>query len=70
MSSKSSLATLSGASSHPTLTLAAFVKSVAAAVQRWQQRDRLMQLDDRMLRDMGVTRGDVYRETSKPFWRD
>ena len=25
--------------------------------------------DERMLRDIGVTRADVYRETSKPFWR-
>ncbi len=70
MSSKSSLATLSGAVSHPTLTLAAIVKFVAAAHLRWQQRNRLVDLDDRMLRDMGVTRGDVFRETQKPVWRD
>ena len=44
-----------------------------ATVQKWQQRSRerveLRRLDDRMLRDIGVTRGDVWREINKPFWR-
>lgn len=70
MSSKSSLATLSGAVSHPTLTLAAIVKFVMAAQHRWQQRNRLADMDDRTLRDMGISRADVYRERQKPFWRD
>ena len=69
MTSKSSLATLSGAVSHPTLTLAAIVKFVTGSVDRWRQRTRLAELDDRTLRDMGITRGDVYREIQKPFWR-
>jgi uncharacterized protein YjiS (DUF1127 family) len=70
MSSKSSLATLSGAVSHPTLTLAAIVKFVLAAQYRWQQRNRLADMDDRTLRDMGISRADVYRERQKPIWRD
>jgi uncharacterized protein YjiS (DUF1127 family) len=70
MTSKSSLATLTGAVSNPTLTLATAFKLVASAVYRWQQRSRLAQLDDRMLRDMGLTRGDVYREISKSVFRD
>ena len=39
----------------------------------WQRRlaDRrsLESLDDRMLRDIGVTRADVYVEARKPFWK-
>ena len=46
---------------------------VRAMMQRWQQRSReraqLARLDDRMLRDIGVTRGDVWQEINKPFWR-
>jgi uncharacterized protein YjiS (DUF1127 family) len=46
---------------------------VRATMQGWQQRSReraeLARLDDRMLRDIGVTRGDVWQEINKPFWR-
>jgi uncharacterized protein YjiS (DUF1127 family) len=70
MSSKSSLAALSGAISHPTLTLAAIVKFVAAAQHRWQMRNRLADMDDRTLRDMGISRADVFRERQKSVWRD
>lgn len=39
----------------------------------WQQRARdrrqLASLSDQMLRDIGLTRADVYAEASKPFWR-
>ena len=39
----------------------------------WQERARsrvlLGRMDDRMLRDMGVTRADVDLEVTKPFWR-
>lgn len=39
---------------------------------RWQdragQRHALAALDDRMLKDVGLTRVDVYREVRKPFW--
>jgi uncharacterized protein YjiS (DUF1127 family) len=55
-------------------------KSGAHAVQRaidlllvWQQRTRdrqqLQSLSDHMLRDIGLTRADVFLEASKPFWR-
>ena len=54
--------------------------SWARAVQRavdllltWQQRARdrrqLQSLSDHMLRDIGLTRADVFAEASKPFWR-
>ncbi len=39
----------------------------------WQARERqrhhLRELDDRLLRDMGISRADVELEASKPFWR-
>jgi uncharacterized protein YjiS (DUF1127 family) len=37
---------------------------------RAAQRRRLAQLDDRMLRDIGVGRAEAYRESSKLFWQD
>jgi len=45
----------------------------AATVRQWARRRReradLAKLDDRMLRDIGVTPGDAWREINKPFWR-
>ncbi len=42
-------------------------------VARWrrrrQQRDDLMTLDERLLKDIGVSRGDAAAEWRKPFWR-
>ena len=39
----------------------------------WQERARsrylLQQLDDRMLRDVGLSRADVDRESAKYFWQ-
>jgi uncharacterized protein YjiS (DUF1127 family) len=36
---------------------------------RHNQRRALMALDERMLRDIGLTRDEVTREGSKPMWR-
>ena len=36
---------------------------------RERQRRQLMALDDRLLRDMGISRADVDLEASKPFWK-
>ena len=35
---------------------------------RARQRRRLLELDDRLLRDIGITRSDAVREYEKPFW--
>jgi uncharacterized protein YjiS (DUF1127 family) len=35
---------------------------------RATERRSLAELDDRMLRDLGLTRGDVYKECRKHFW--
>lgn len=37
--------------------------------RRWRSRQYLPNLDDRMLRDIGVTRAEVENELNKPFWR-
>jgi uncharacterized protein YjiS (DUF1127 family) len=43
-------------------------------VQLWRGRRRerlaLRELSDYMLKDIGISRCDVYRETTKQFWRE
>jgi uncharacterized protein YjiS (DUF1127 family) len=36
---------------------------------RWRQRQALLKLDDRLLRDIGITREQAEREACKPFWK-
>ena len=44
-----------------------------ALLLTWQERSRqrhaLVSLDDRMLKDIGLRRADVFLEARKPFWR-
>lgn len=35
----------------------------------YRQRRELLALDDRTLKDIGISRADAFREGSKPFWR-
>ncbi|MDG4553204.1 MAG: DUF1127 domain-containing protein [Candidatus Competibacter sp.] len=35
----------------------------------YRQRRELLALDDRMLKDIGLSRVDALRESGKPFWR-
>lgn len=48
------------------------LKSLAVLVVAWQgrvrERNHLARLDDRMLRDVGLSRADTEREWRKPFW--
>jgi uncharacterized protein YjiS (DUF1127 family) len=37
--------------------------------ERARQRQALRALDDRLLKDIGVSRADAEREANKPFWR-
>jgi len=45
------------------------VETVLSWRTRAHTRTELAALDDRMLRDIGLTRADIYREYCKPFWR-
>jgi uncharacterized protein YjiS (DUF1127 family) len=55
------------------LTLRQALSRIFATLREWRRRRReraeLARLDERMLRDIGVTRGDVWNEINKPFWR-
>lgn len=48
-------------------------KNVLRVFNRWieraYQRQQLAKLDDRMLKDIGVSRADASNEIAKPFWR-
>jgi uncharacterized protein YjiS (DUF1127 family) len=37
--------------------------------RRANERHALAQLDDKILRDLGLSRSEVARELRKPFWR-
>ena len=37
--------------------------------ERTRQRRQLRSLPDHMLKDIGVSRADIFRECDKPFWR-
>ena len=47
--------------------------NTATVLREWRRRSRdrahLAMLDERMLRDIGVSPGDVATEINKPFWR-
>ncbi len=53
--------------------LAGAVVRAACMVQQWRERARqrhvLATLDDRMLKDIGVSRATARMEVEKPFWR-
>ncbi|MEE8188262.1 MAG: DUF1127 domain-containing protein [Kiloniellales bacterium] len=48
---------------------AALFETLLIWQERAAQRTHLASLDDRMLRDMGLSHADVDIEASKPFWR-
>jgi len=37
--------------------------------ERWVQRRTLESLDDRSMQDLALSRADIHREASKPFWK-
>jgi uncharacterized protein YjiS (DUF1127 family) len=45
------------------------LSSFLAWRERARSRHLLLQLDDRMLRDVGLSRSDVDRECAKHFWQ-
>lgn len=48
------------------------IDRIGATISLWRSRQRerraLMKLDDRFLRDIGVTRSQAVEEAGKPFW--
>jgi uncharacterized protein YjiS (DUF1127 family) len=54
--------------------LSGFLSEVRATLREWRQRKNgrleLARLDERMLRDIGLTRVDADYEINKPFWRE
>ena len=43
--------------------------TLAAWNRREAQRRHLLELDERLLRDVGLSREDAEAEAAKPFWR-
>jgi len=43
---------------------------VCRAWQRHRSRRELLQMNDCMLKDIGISRADALWEASKPFWRE
>ena len=53
--------------------LSALIVNAMDTVLDWQdrarQRHRLGEMDDHLLRDIGLSRADLEYEAAKPFWR-
>ncbi len=54
--------------------LSSAVPRLAALLRQWRrrirERDQLARLGERDLHDLGLSRGTVYAELRKPFWRE
>ena len=54
--------------------LGALIVKASDTLLDWQdrarQRHRLGEMDDHLLRDVGLSRADLEHESAKPFWRD
>ena len=53
--------------------VAQFTRNSLETVRTWQRRSdaraRLLELDDRLLADIGINRADALLEARKPFWK-
>lgn len=54
----------------PPTARAGLLRTALGWWRRAQQRRVLLTLDDRLLRDIGLTRGEVERQARAPFWRE
>ena len=48
----------------------AWLSALKRLHERWRQRQALLELDDQLLRDIGITRDEAIREAQKGFWID
>lgn len=48
--------------------LKVFAAWCAACARRSKERRKLARLDERMLKDIGISRLDALREANRPFW--
>jgi len=48
----------------------ALLDRLGAAWRRFRSRQRIVTLDDHMLKDIGISYADAEAEANKPFWRD
>ena len=46
-----------------------WLSAIVRMHERWRQRQALMELDDRMRADIGITRAQLMAEVTKPFWK-
>lgn len=53
----------------PVTMLLATLRQIAFWYERWRQRQDLAELDDHILRDIGISPREVERECAKPCWR-
>jgi len=57
----------------PRFTVTGVLRRLGTRVVAWQERARMRRglaaMDDRLLRDIGLTRAQAHREYDKPFWR-
>jgi uncharacterized protein YjiS (DUF1127 family) len=50
-------------------SLAYWVELAIRCRERRRQRKALLELDDRMLADIGITKSQAVEEAKKPFWK-
>ena len=49
-------------------TSIALLASISSSCERWHQRRQLLDLDDHLLADIGITRDQALEEARKSFW--
>lgn len=45
------------------------IGTIATWYERWRQRQHLKDLDDHLLKDIGLSRAEAEGEAARPFWR-
>lgn len=50
--------------------LASLIEAPFIWLERAHGRRRLAEMDDHMLRDIGISRADAHQVASRPFWRE